>query len=1218
MSETPPESSSSQTLSADALMLELARTPEPPPAVTFRGTERYRVVRRLGEGGFGVVFEVEDLELDRRLALKLLKDNNPKRVEWMKREFRSLVDVAHPNLVGLHSLVSDDGRWFITMDLVEGVDFVSYVDASSEGERLRAALRQLVAGVQAIHAAGKLHRDLKPSNVLVDSSDRVVILDFGLAHDWRGGGLLASSERAGGTPAYMAPEEFGGGPSGPASDWYAVGVMLYEALVGALPFEGSTAELARVKAERDPIPPAQVSADAPPDLEALCLALLQRETAKRPSGEEIFAALDVAPTARGFVGSAAVPLVGRADVLGQLDEGLRKVTSGRAVSIFVHGEPGIGKTAVCEHFLSDLLERGEALVLPARCYEREAVPFKAVDGIVSTLATFLRELDPADAAALMPANASLLARLFPVLRGVRAIARAAEPAAEVPDPNEQRRRAFAALKELLRRVARKRPVAVFIDDLQWSDLDSVRLLGELLGPPDPPVVLFVGAYRPGSATGSGAFRELLTELDGSGAPLIRIELQPMSPAEAAQLASLLGEGTRSPEELEQAVRESQGHPLYVTELVQHAADASARPASLLRLIARRVEGLDPVARSTLEVVSLSGRSLAIPLCLEAAGVGGVGYDAVRVLRALRLVRTAGPDEATEIETYHDRVREAVVDIVDPPSARRHHLAIANTLERSGGDPEALAHHFDAAGVPGRAGQFALVAAEAAQEALAFDRAARLYEFAADRVELADDERADLFEKLGAALTRAGRGRDAGLALLRAVELTRSDTRDLRRRAAEQLLVSGSEQEGLGVLLPLLKEMGIRYPATTRRAVVRMIWTSIRFSITGSRFRERPEDEISREQLLRLDALESAARGLEFHDLLRAIAFFGEFVQWAVRAGEPRRVGRALPTLIAMHSMRKGIGQESRAVAARCFEVADAQGDDYVRSTTYRLLAIALGYASGRWREALETLERSERILLERCEVDIRDLRYCRMKSASLLLHLGELEELRGRAEAQLRDAIDRGDHLARAALQIFAKAPLLLACDEPSAARHVLGEVVLPSTGIFRVDHARLVCASHLYENDADGACSVWKERWQDYRDAHLGQLPAFRVNATRSHALALAATGEPAALRRARSLATSLKADHFLSCRATRELILACVDAGRGRRERAARRLEIAMRGFEAAEMKLDVASCLRVLGESRGKPELVEEADARMRAEGIVRPERWAAMTVPFPRRD
>ena len=206
---------------------------------SFTGTDRFRVVRCLGAGGMGVVYDVYDALRHEAVALKTLRRGGAADLFRLKQEFRVLADVTHPNLVCLYELFVDDEQCFFTMELVDGVNFVDYARGTDGGEhvpdRLVDSLQQLIEGVSAVHRRGKLHRDIKPSNVLVTRDGRVVVLDFGLTAELA---ALRSDERSlrGGTPAYISPEEASGAMPTEASDWYAVGATFYEALTGTVPF----------------------------------------------------------------------------------------------------------------------------------------------------------------------------------------------------------------------------------------------------------------------------------------------------------------------------------------------------------------------------------------------------------------------------------------------------------------------------------------------------------------------------------------------------------------------------------------------------------------------------------------------------------------------------------------------------------------------------------------------------------------------------------------------------------------------------------------------------------------------------------------------------------------------------------------------------------------------------------------------------------------------
>src|SRR5262249_39858666 len=174
------------------------------------------------------------------------------------------------------------------------------------------------------------------------------------------------------------------------------------------------------------------------------------------------------------------PFVGRGDEIAALKRYLAQTDRGRPVVAFLHGPSGIGKTTLVERFVGELRAAERAVALKGRCYERGTVPFKASDSLVASLSRYLRRLTSADAAEVLPRDIMALAHLFPVLRRVDVVAMARRRTQPPSDRKELRRRAFAALKELLCRLADRAPLLLFIDDLQWGDLDSAQLMAELI------------------------------------------------------------------------------------------------------------------------------------------------------------------------------------------------------------------------------------------------------------------------------------------------------------------------------------------------------------------------------------------------------------------------------------------------------------------------------------------------------------------------------------------------------------------------------------------------------------------------------------------------------------------------------------------------------------------------------------------------------------------
>ncbi|HLK35621.1 MAG TPA: protein kinase, partial [Polyangiaceae bacterium] len=587
-------------------------------AVRFKGTSRYEVVANLGQGGMGVVYEAYDRQRRERVALKTLLHFDAAALYRFKQEFRTLADVGHPNLVHLHELVAGErDNVFFTMELVEGTDFLGYVRSSqarlpddktevrtivdvppapasaarprrstgdSKGtraapgynvDRLRHALKQLVDGVRALHDAGKLHRDLKPSNVRVTPEGRVVILDFGVATELRPSTDGVAEDEMVGTATYMAPEQASGEAPVAASDWYSVGVMLYEALVGCAPFTGAMAEVLTLKCTVAPMPPSARVNDVPPDLDELCMALLATDPEARPSTPDLLRRLGATTSDRATAppleaGGGRVRLFGRERQQGELEAAFEATGEGRTIAVHVSGKSGLGKSALAHLFLDRVQAREGVLVLRGRAYERESVPYKALDSVVDALTRHLIDMQDRGESIAWPEDVWALAHVFPVLRRVRAID--AVPQASVGDPQVVRQRAFAGLRQIFASLCRQRRVVVFIDDVQWGDSDSAALLVDLVRPPEAPPLLLLMTHRAEEETSSPFLADLRARWPDD-AEVRHVTVEPLGIEDARRLVlDLLGaEGPLEQKTAEEIAQEAGGNPFLLEELARGAS-----------------------------------------------------------------------------------------------------------------------------------------------------------------------------------------------------------------------------------------------------------------------------------------------------------------------------------------------------------------------------------------------------------------------------------------------------------------------------------------------------------------------------------------------------------------------------------------------------------------------------------------------------------------------
>ncbi|MGZ3408278.1 MAG: ATP-binding protein, partial [Polyangia bacterium] len=599
-----------------------------------------------------------------------------------------------------------------------------------------------------------------------------------------------------------------------------------------------------------PKPPRARAPSVSAELEALCLGLLSIDPTRRTSGEELVAALapGAAPVAtRGPSTSQPIqvvpPFVGRAPELAALDDAFAATRDGRSIAVLIRGESGVGKSSLVRRFADQVTARG-AVVLSGRCYERESVPYKALDGVIDALTDYMVRIDRAEAAALLPAQTALLATAFPVLLRVEAVARAPKPSSEVRDPLQLRARVFAAVRELLGRLADRRPLVVVIDDLQWADADSLALLGEIMRPPDAPAMLVVAVTRKEHADGSLDLDALAHEL---GDDVRALPVEGLMPAEARELVGLLAAGAGAPISAETAASigsEAAGHPLFIDEMVRHAVAHQRRPKLRLdEALWARLSTLPEDERRIVALAATAGSPLWLETAARAAGVEDFQRFGERVaaLRAQRLVRTSGAKRRDTIEPYHDRVRQAMSAHLGDDERRDLHDRLARALEWSGQfDPEAASAHWQGTGHSDKAARYAAIAAARASQALAFDRAAGLYRRSLALREPDGAEGRSLRIKLAEALANAGRGPEAATAFLEAKRgAGETEASELQLRGADQFLRSGHIDEGLDAIKSVLDGLAVTVPrATPTRALTSMLMTRARLRLRGLGFVER--------------------------------------------------------------------------------------------------------------------------------------------------------------------------------------------------------------------------------------------------------------------------------------------------------------------------------------------------------------------------------------------
>jgi tetratricopeptide (TPR) repeat protein len=551
------------------------------------------------------------------------------------------------------------------------------------------------------------------------------------------------------------------------------------------------------------------------------------------------------------------------------------------------------------------------------------------------------------------------------------------------------------------------------------------------------------------------------------------------------------------------------------------------------------------------------------------------------------------------------------------------------------DAEALAVHFAAAGERIRAAEFASEAASRASEALAFDRAARLYRLAIElttaRVRETEDlERTGdrrvlrfLYAHLGDALANAGRGAEAAAAYLQATaRAPAAEVLELRRRAASQLLLSGHFSDGIAAMREVLASVGMRFTETPTETITALLWRRARIRMRGLGYKRRDVSQVPQEQLTRIDVADGASTGLGMVDSMRAASFQAQHLLLALEAGEPRRVARALSAEACFHSMR-GI-----RTAKRCEHVLGLLGALAEELDTPEIRAQHEGsvglvaFQFGQWARSLEYCQRAETIFRDRLTGFRWELSTTQIFAIYAESLLGRIRAFRLRLPAILKEAGERGDLYTQTVLQTAVSHTAWLTEGQPAKARQQVAEALarwnVPDTMHLQHFNATMSEISiDMYNGDGVAAYDRVTRAWKQFESSLLMYVQTLRVSAhfARGRA-AVAATraGRKGLLRGAARDARVLQRQKAPYAVGLGTMVEAGATLLSGNLERGAAALRRAAEACDKAEMSLHAEAARWELGRVIGGDEgaaLVAAAERALTAEGVRDP---AAMVVTF----
>jgi len=769
-----------------------------PVPTSFAGG-RYQVKKFLGEGGKKKVYLAHDTLLDRDVAFALLKtekldDTARARI---KREAQAMGRLGdHPHIVTVFDLGEHEGQPYIVLPLMPGGDVEGLIEKAPEHrlpiEQAITIAKSVCLGLEYAHSKGIVHRDLKPGNVLFSADGTVKIGDFGLALAVDLSRLTQSGMMVG-TFHYMPPEQAMGGEVTAKADLYSLGAMFYEMVTGRPPFVGDDAYgIIGQHINTPPVSPSWHRPELTPALEALILQLLEKDPQRRPASathvrqalESIEAGTISQAPSREAPAVAGSPLyrrvfVGREAELRQLQSGFDGAMSGQGALVMVVGEPGIGKTALCEQLSTYVTLRG-GKTLVGHCYEEGSLslPYLA---FVEALRSYVLTRDAKDLRKELGTGAADVARIVSEIRE-RLKVKLRPPG----NPEEERYRLMQAVTGFLSNAATVQPLLVVLEDLHNADKGTLEMLTHVSRNLTGTRLFLVGTYRDIEVDRTHPLSAALAELRRVST-YGRVALRGLNADEVRRMLENIT-GQDVPWGLAEAVhRQTEGNPLFVQEVVRYLAEEGlitreqgrwratrdtplemSIPEGLRDVIGKRLSRLSTECNRLLSVAAVIGREFRLKVLQRVAGVAEdeliTALDEAK--RAAVVEERSAVAAAVTYRFAHAFFRQTLYEEIIAPRRIRLHQQVAKALEelyasRLEEHATELAEHFSHSSDPSdlaKAVSYGEMAAQRALTVYAYGEAVRLLEQALKVQEVLDPEdkakRCDLLLALGDALILA--------------------------------------------------------------------------------------------------------------------------------------------------------------------------------------------------------------------------------------------------------------------------------------------------------------------------------------------------------------------------------------------------------------------------------------------------------------------------------
>ena len=720
--------------------------------------DRYLIESELGRGGMGVVYRAEDTLLERPVAIKVVM-NTGLGTEGQSRllqEARAAARLNHPNIVAVYDVSAAEmpGQAepvsFIVMEFVEGrtLGESDIVDLDQVVE----ITKNICSALEVAHGQGIIHRDLKPENVALTEGGTIKLMDFGLArisdktHLTQAGTFM-------GTSSYLGPEIILGQEASPASDLYALGVVVYEMSANRSPFEGDNLTAIISQHLHAPVvPPSAYNEHIPPALDRLIVRLLSKRPEDRPaSAKEVRLALEglslTADETHSFPDASQLNRLVRGRMIGREVEFTEAVgqwqeaSQGQGRFLLISGEPGIGKTRMVRE-LSAYAEISGGKTLIGYCYAEERTPYGAIAQMVELSLKNGHRPD-------LPK--SVLADLLNLAPELRLTYPGVQPNERL-DPEAEQQRIIESIITWFGALTQDGQVLLVVDDVHWADSGSLTLLRHLARRLDRRRALIVATYREVELDEALPFQEMLNELNRDRLAT-RIKLARLDKVQTHDLLKTLFAEEITPEFLDGIYRETEGNPFFIEEVCKALVDsgelyfeggrwqrpemdALVIPQGIKVTIQSRLSKLSKEEQGTLRLAALLGRDFEYEMLLAASDLDE--EDLINALeraeqaQLVEEIRRSGLGRGTLFSFTHALIHSTLLSNLSTLRRQRLQRRVALALEETfPGRRQELApllgRYFAEAGDGDKAILYLLLAGDDARRLYAYDEAIDAYE-----------------------------------------------------------------------------------------------------------------------------------------------------------------------------------------------------------------------------------------------------------------------------------------------------------------------------------------------------------------------------------------------------------------------------------------------------------------------------------------------------------